>query len=435
MNGRFNNLQRSMVQWNALHPYNAVHVVQVSRALDPRMVDHVIRGTLQARGLCSLALDAKRGRYQYHGGPSRCEIRILGSNQETMQTLADEVRRQVNTPFPIEQDFFEPFRFFLTPEDNAFHLGLAYFHPIADAESVGLLIRDIIESCLAGGEVRSTGPMNLHPAPRDGLWSEGPFNLASKLIHLPRQMWVMGSSFRTFTRNPQDLTNEFRLFQVKPPGLDRLRRAARSLGVTLNDLFMALLLQGVAPLALDREKESRRRKISIGCIVNLRRELSIESARTFGLFLGSFVVTHEVPRAIPLEDLARQVHAQTQHIKETRQFLGHPLELRLGRLFSSFFSTERRRKLYPKHYPLWGGITNMNLNPIWENRSGLPVTSYFRAVSTGPVTPLVLAATTIGQGLNIGVTYRPAVFTAAEIAGIAESFQTSARRLVGSPAS
>jgi hypothetical protein len=435
MKGKLNNLQRSMVQWNALHPYNAVHVVQVSRALDPLIVQKVIHGILAARGLSRLSLKAKRGTYQYGGGPSACEIRALAAGQDTAQALATEVRRQVNTPFPIEHETFDPFRFFLVSEPKEFHLGLAYFHPIADAESVGLLIRDIIESCLAGGELRSTSPMEIHPTPRDGPWSEGPFNLASKLFQLPRRMRAMGDSFRTYSRNPQDLTNEFILFNVRPPGLDRLRRAARNLGVTLNDLFLALLLHSVAPLALDREKEARRRKLSVGCIVNLRRELAVESARTFGLFLGSFVVTHEVPRAIPLEDLARQVHAQTQHIKENRQFLGYPFELRLGRLLTSFFSTERRRKLYPKHYPLWGGITNMNLNPIWENRSGLPVTGYFRAVSTGPVTPLVLAATTIGQGLNIGVTYRPAVFTAAEIAGIAESFQNSARRLVGSPGS
>jgi hypothetical protein len=434
MKGQLNNMQRSMVQWNDLHPYNAVHVIQIAPSLAPEKIESVIYATLQARGLTRLELDQSLGRYQFHGGPGLCEIKTLTAGQDASAVLAAEVKRQVNTPFPRES-IFEPFRFFLVPDANCIHLGLAYFHPIADAESVGLLIRSIIDACLDGQPAAPVKPMELHPAPRDGYWSEGLGHLAGKLVRLPRQMKAMRSSFKTYCRNPQDLGNEFLLFSIKPPGLDRLRRAARNLGVTLNDVFLALLLQGVAPLALEREQETHRRKISVGCIVNLRRELAVDSAKTFGLLLGSFVVTHEVPRGIPLEDLARQVHAQTQRIKEDREFLGYPLELRLGRLVISFFSTERRRKLYPKHYPLWGGITNMNLNPIWDSRPGTPVTNYFRAVSTGPVTPLVLAATTIGQTLNIGLTYRPAVFTAAEVGLVIESFLNSARRLTVSPGS
>jgi hypothetical protein len=32
--------------------------------------------------------------------------------------------------------------------------------------------------------------------------------------------------------------------------------------------------------------------------------------------------------------------------------------------FMSLFSTNKRRRFYPKNYPLWGGLTNMNLNRL-----------------------------------------------------------------------
>ena len=63
-----------------------------------------------------------------------------------------------------------------------------------------------------------------------------------------------------------------------------------------------------------------------------------------------------------------------------------------------FFSPERRKKFYQKNYPLWGGITNMNLNSLWTSGQKRVPLDYFRAVSTGPATPLVLSVTTVGRG-------------------------------------
>ena len=37
--------------------------------------------------------------------------------------------------------------------------------------------------------------------------------------------------------------------------------------------------------------------------------------------------------------------------------------------------------------------------------------NYFRGVSTGPATPLVLSVTTVGNRVNIGLSYRLTVFS------------------------
>jgi len=53
----------------------------------------------------------------------------------------------------------------------------------------------------------------------------------------------------------------------------------------------------------------------------------------------------------------------------------------------------------------------MNLNSLWPQEPGKDgLADYFRAVCTGPATPLVLSTTTSGDRLNVGLTYRTAVF-------------------------
>jgi hypothetical protein len=125
------------------------------------------------------------------------------------------------------------------------------------------------------------------------------------------------------------------------------------------------------------------------------------------------MVAHEVPERIDLKELAAAIALQTARIKARRLYLATPVQLAFVALVLRFFSTRRKRSFYQKHCPLWGGITNMNLNTLWEEQGGS--FDYLRAVSTGPVTPLVLSVTTVGESINIGLSHRTTVFSAEEI--------------------
>ena len=58
----------------------------------------------------------------------------------------------------------------------------------------------------------------------------------------------------------------------------------------------------------------------------------------------------------------------------------------------------------------------MNLNSLWQPLEGNKPMDYFRAVSTGPATPLVLSVlTTVGEAANISLSYRSTVFLAGDI--------------------
>ena len=186
-------------------------------------------------------------------------------------------------------------------------------------------------------------------------------------------------------------------------------------------------MHALLPLAATKRSPSRD-KIALGCIVNIRKELGVTS-RTFGLFLGSFMVAHQIRDGLGVEELARAIGRQTGCIKAARLYLGTPLQLASVRLAWRFFSTKRTRSFYQKQCPLWGGITNMNINPLWEQTTPGEPPDYFRAVSTGPATPLVLSVTTAGQRVNLGLSYRITVFSPAEIRQVQSRFVAAVAQL------
>jgi hypothetical protein len=121
--------------------------------------------------------------------------------------------------------------------------------------------------------------------------------------------------------------------------------------------------------------------------------------------------------------LAGDIRQQTSPIKRHKLYLGTPLELGFARCLLRFFSPRRRKRFYAKHYPLWGGITNMNLNLLWEPSGRNPPLDYFRGVSTGPVTPLVLSVTTVRDRANLGLSYRTTVFSQGDIENLQDRFR------------
>jgi NRPS condensation-like uncharacterized protein len=400
-----------MLQWDELHPYNAIHVVRIPGAPDLAKLGNVIRHILVRLGLTGLELDVPRAIFSYQGGPAQCEIKVAtGTDPHT--ALIAEIEHQLNTRFEIRQAL-NPFRFFVVPDLDFFTLGLVYFHPVADAEAVVFLLKRMVEAYLAPDDGGTVEPVDLYPEPRDGLLRH-PALLLKKLAALPGLVRNTRRSLRPRYRNPQDTRNGFTFFTLPPESLPRLVQASKAWGVTINDLFLTLLLRSLAPLAESAPK-ARRCQMSLGCIVNLRRDLGLEGPRTFGLFLGSFVITEAVTPGTSLRELAAAVHDQTERVKRGQLYLTTALELRFGRRMLGFFSTERRKKLYQKHYPLWGGITNMNLNALWPQSPDGPAVDYFRAVSTGPATPLVLSVTTVREAVNVGLSFRRTVFSPADI--------------------
>lgn len=428
MPAKLNQFQQTMLKWNDLHSYNAVHVVRIPESFDAGRLSSIINATIEGNGLTNLCLDRKRGILRYHGGPMNCEIKVLSGDADPEAVLCAEIETQLNTGFMLGERM-NPFRFFVAVNVGSFLLGLVYFHPVADAESIVRMLMPIVNTYVGRAERRSTELAELHPRCHDRLFRQNPVVLARKLAALPSVIGAMRTSSRPRCSDAQDLRNGFTRFSLRSEDLLVLKAASRTLGVTINDLFLALLMKALAPLAARREQAARRRNISIGTIVNTREDLGLGAPPFFGLCLGFFVVTHPVPDGMTVADLARDIGIQTLGIKRRQLYLGWPLELAAARFALRFFSTRGQKDFFRKSYPLWGGITNMNLNSIWNELDGGVPPDYFRAVSTGPITPLVLSITTVGSSVNIGVTYRVTSFRAAEIGAVRQRLLDGLRLL------
>lgn len=408
-----------MLQWNDLHPYNAVHVVRIRGDFRAPALQAAVEAVLNIYGIGTLELNRDKGTFHYQCNHISCAPAAIAVGENPQETLRAEIDRQLNTPFP-KQGPFSPFRFFVVPEPSSFSLGCAYFHPAADAVSIVYLLKAMAE-CYQNVEApRSARAIALYPASRDRLILRHPALLFRKVVASYLTARNLRRSLRPPSRDPQNTYNHCDFFSLPADSLSRLTHVAKSHDVTLNDLFLAALLLIVAPFASRRVRSPKRRWLSAGCIVNLRGDLELDS-RTFGLFLGSFTITHEVPEGITLLQLARAIRVQTAAVKKHRLFLGTAIEMTFARALLSFFSTERRKKLYQKHYPLWGGITNMNLNSLWQQAGDKPV-DYFRAVSTGPVTPLVLSITTVNDKMNVSITSRANVFSKTDMEQLKQAF-------------
>jgi len=237
----------------------------------------------------------------------------------------------------------------------------------------------------------------------------------------------LGASARRAYRAPchgtGDASNGFLCFRIDPQGFAGLRKATKTWGVTVNELFLAMLLTALDPAAAGRRTAARRQQLGVASIVNLRSELESGARESFGQFLSSLRISHPVPPGIGLEQLAASVHSDTYRIRTRRLYLQSLLALGVSGFMWRFLSSEQRRCFFAKHYPIWGGITSLYVDPLWNGASdAAPLSEYVRAVSTGPLAPLVFAITTLGDAVWLGVTFRTGDVTAEAAEAAARGF-------------
>lgn len=411
-----------MLQWNSLYPYNAVHIARLPGRLCAERLQHEALRTLNRLGLSRLTLGADQRTVEFGTGTEAPEVCVLGREAPDASALWPEVEAQLNRPFP-DGPCFCPFRFFVAPgRGESFWLGLTYFHPVADADAVVRVMQSLAAALGGREDAFSAAGQKPETDRAVRVLARHPGALLHKLLCLPAQLRALRRFCRPRYRDMADLRVGVAGSCLHAPELELMMAAAQRWGVTINDLLLAMLLRALATLAVGRLKAPRRRRLAVGCIASLRPALAEAERHRFGLYLGMFVVSHEVPPELGLGTLAREVRRQTLFIKRRKLYLATPVDLALARGLMTFFSPERRRTFYPKHHPLWGGLTNMNLNTLGPaTAAGAPL-DYWRAVATGPVAPLILSATTIRDHLNLSWSYRTGALTGAEIEAVQRRF-------------
>ena len=417
MKGRFNIFQRAMLRWRELHPYNAVHVVRVDSPLDAARLTRDIDTVFDHRGLTGLVLDAAHQRYAYTGGASHTALEILPGGVDPAEVLRAAIERGINARFAASGQT-RPFKFFAIDEKTRFHVGVAYDHVMAGGDSIVGLLADIVLRYMDAGAL-APAP-SLYPATCGPMLMRHAGYVLAGLAAVPGALSSTRRSLRPRYPHGDDRHNAFATMRIEKKGVDALARASRAWGVTRADLMIALLMKAIAPLAGDGRHKKRRREIGIAWIVNIRREFGTSLRESFGQFLSSYRCAHPVPEGAALRDLARDVHRETAKVRRRKLYLVTLLALAgLGFLWR-WLSPRQKGSVDAKNYPAWAGLTPLDVDAVWREASGAAAPAeYLRAVSTGPASPLIVAATSVGGTLNLGFSYRTAAYTPEDIARIA----------------
>lgn len=424
MKGKLNSFQKTMLLWNDLQPYNVVNVVRVPLKLDEHRLKAVIRDELTRHGLTNFKIDRKQGTYEYLGGLAEICINFIECEDESEedQTVEQVIAEELSKSFECSS-IMVPFRFFIINCPDSFVLVVIYLHVISGGDSIWLLVDDVINRYRSGSpHLACETESHIRPGKvKDSSFLKSIFKYCSfssfkdfcSDISLRRSFKIKYADLADYDAGCKWLT-------IQPPEFKTLVSTSKKWGVTVNDLFFSLMLKSISPHAASRFGEKRRRKLSVGGIANLRRELNMDDPRLMGIFLGLFVISHEVPEFQGLRELTLDVNAQTRRIKRSKVFLLTPLKFFISRLFYSF---DRRHKFYPKYQPVCMGVTNLNITGIWEQEGRDMQMDFMAAVSTGPATPLVAAFTTLGNRISVGLSYRKTVFTAEAIEMMMREFK------------
>ena len=167
-------------------------------------------------------------------------------------------------------------------------------------------------------------------------------------------------------------------------------------------------------------------------VVNIRSDCAGPAGRTFGQFLSPFRASHPDPAGASLEEVVRTVHAENRDLRSRRRYLRSLIALALSGLAWRAVKEERRDSLFAKHYPVWAGLTTLVVPGLWDAISpdaGAMPQGYRRGVSTGPLAPIVVAATFTGTSLELGVSFRPAAVPAADVRAVLGRYVASLEAL------
>ncbi len=425
MKGRLNLFQAMMLRWREIHPYNAVHVVAVERPLDAAQLARDIDAYLERAGLTGLELDAANRRYDYRGGAARTALATLPGNADPEAVVRAEMERQLNAPFAATGPI-EPFRFFAVDAGVRFYLGVAYDHFIAGGDSIAVLLQRI-SGVHAGATAQAETP-ELYPPTFVRLFARHALSLVTGLPHLAGILAGCRRAARPQFPGGDDPRNGLVHHTLDGANAATLARVAAAWGITGNELLMAILLQALSPFAAQRHS-GRRNQLAIGSIINVRNDYQPGPTRVFGQFLSSCRVANAVPPGMPLRELAADVHAQLGRVRKQKLYLQMLVMIALAGRLWRFLTPLQRARFHAKNYPLMAGITPLNVNALWLEAGGGTPPPYLRAVSTGPLAPLVVAATKAGSAIELGFTYRTTAFSRDDIGRVARAVDAALARL------
>jgi hypothetical protein len=418
--GRLNLFQRLVLQWDAIHPYNAAQAIKLQGVPNVASIRVAWHEAMAALGLGRAHVERDTFYFEHLNGEMPRDIvrHVVDNGDATLETF---LSHELNHRFD-EHDVC-PFRPFVLEAGGDHYAGVVYHHWVADGVSIRELLRQWFLRWHDPDRARRE-PLKL---PRDGYWSLfGPFagrwQLGDGLLNGMR--WT--SRFRRVRRMPREgvaapLEQSITIRRAGDGIIDCLREACRAGGVTVHDLFLA-----AAAEACDQHLPMRRHRsrddLAMGTIVDLRPGARSDLSDTFGMFLGFTTTLCRSDDLAQWPRLLGAVSAQSRHDKAQAHSEASVIRMAAGLAAGSVLKRERVVDFYRKRVPLAGGTSNVNVTNTWASEyHPAPLLEYIRVSPTGPIMPLVFSTTTLGGRFNLCLTRRSAAVSEALAASILDT--------------
>jgi hypothetical protein len=412
---RLNVFQQLMRRWDAVHPYNAAQAIHIRGTPDRPTMDRAWQSALVATGLGAVAVDADRYRFEaLNGHAAAFSVRFPSAG------LADHVSAELNRPFDDPHE--PPFRPFVVGDADGFHAGVVYQHWLADSVAIRLLMREWFVRAYDPAEA-SDRPLRLPTCGYgDGLCGgRDAFDIVGGMLALTRRHCRLRRVQKVASTNLSDPATRVALFPAEPGLIGRVRLAAARRRVKVNDVFLAALAEACAT-HVPMQRRPTRNELAVGSIVDLRPRARADLSRTFGLYLGFTNVACRPVELARFDELVAAVARQTRHQKTTGVASTSLSWMSAALLLGRFSKPGELYHFYRKDMPLAAGISNLDLSRSWVARYAPSViTDYVRVSPTGPMGPLAMTTTTMGDRFQLGLTHRTGLIDADRAAAVAAS--------------
>jgi hypothetical protein len=190
----------------------------------------------------------------------------------------------------------------------------------------------------------------------------------------------------------------------------------------MNDLFLAALAEACAQ-HVPLQRRRNRVDVAVGSIVDLRPFTRDDLSSTFGIYLGFTNVVCQPHELQDFEHLLQAVAAQTRVQKATGVAPASLMWMSAAMSIGQLSRPDELYRFYRKELPLAGGISNVDLSHTWAGKYHPEMLmDYIRVSPTGPMTPLVITTTTLGEKFHIGLTHRVGLIPPECAAQLARAF-------------
>jgi hypothetical protein len=420
--GRMNAFQRVMYQWSGLHPYNATHTYKIAGPLELDRLRSAVRETCRFNGLgiVCVAPDGQSYRHEVDHAP---DVDILMGDDHPENRLTEHLTRELNRPFA--RPICRPLRFSAIAAGPDYHyVSATYDHWVADSVAARLIVRHVLGRYCKLDIPENNQPLNLYPGTYREVFAHRlhGLRLAAAATHTLCQWPAIRAAAQPAYSSVAQMAVHHELYAPSPGTVHRLKALAQSAGATVHDVILAALGRAMARFLPRRSSRSKPRDLALGTIVDTRGDSQEDLSQSLGAFLAYFVVRCQPSQHGNLAEVTRHIAAMTGPIKARHRYLDSLVNMKVAQTLWPWFSETARPYFARRALPMTGGVSNVLLRDPWIEQHRDRILGYSRAASTGPALPLVLTPTTLGEQMNVGVTYRVTGFSQAKIDGIMEMF-------------